>query len=285
MPTEIAQATLCGPCAFDGVGLHTGAGCAIEVRPAGIDAGITFVLDGHLRVPALAEYIVDTSRATVIGRDGVSVSTVEHLLSALFGMGVSNADIHVRGPEIPVLDGSGRPFVEAIECAGILEQARARPLLVITQPLVVARGEQLVIALPSERFRVRFVADFPAPIGVQFFDGEIAAQEYARQIAPARTFGYLHEVEALRARGLALGGSLENALVFTQDGPMQPLRWQNEVVRHKVLDLLGDLSLLGLWPLAEIVAIKSGHELHARAVRALRQRFLADLARGSHVRG
>jgi UDP-3-O-[3-hydroxymyristoyl] N-acetylglucosamine deacetylase len=266
------QATLRAPVSFDGVGLHTGARASVEVRPAAPNSGLTFSL-GSIRVPATAEYVIDTSRATVLGRDGASVSTTEHLLSALFAMGVSNADIVVTGPEIPVRDGSAAEFVAAIEAAGVEMQGAARATVSLEHPMTVQNGDRMVAIVPSSEFRVRFVADFPAPVGTQYFYGVVDAATYATEIAAARTFGYLHEVEALRARGLALGGSLDNAIVFAPDGPMQPLRWPNEVVRHKVLDLIGDFALLGAWPLCEIVAIKSGHALHAQAARELRARM------------
>lgn len=268
------QATLSRGFAVEGVGLHTGARSTVEVQPAPPDTGIVFLL-GETRVPALAEHVVDTSRATVVGNAEASVSTTEHVLSALFAMGVSNAAIRVDGPEIPVSDGSARGFVAAIEAAGVREQPHPRRVAALEEPCVVRDGDKMVAMLPSPVFRVRFVADFPAPIGTEYYDGVIEPQRYRDEIAAARTFGYLHEVEALRARGLALGGSLENALVFAPDGPMQELRWRNEVVRHKVLDLIGDFALLGAWPLCEVVAIKSGHELHARATRALRERLFS----------
>jgi UDP-3-O-[3-hydroxymyristoyl] N-acetylglucosamine deacetylase len=266
------QATLRAAVRFDGVGLHTGAQASVEVRPAAPNSGLTFAL-GSIRVPATAEYVIDTSRATVLGRDGASVSTTEHLLSALFAMGVSNAEIVVTGPEIPVRDGSAAEFAAAIDAAGLETQGVARPILSLEHPMTVQNGDRMVAIVPSTEFRVRFVADFPAPVGTQYYYGVVDAPTYAAEIAAARTFGYLHEVEALRARGLALGGSLDNAIVFAPDGPMQPLRWPNEVVRHKVLDLIGDFALLGAWPLCEIVAIKSGHALHAQATRELRARM------------
>jgi UDP-3-O-[3-hydroxymyristoyl] N-acetylglucosamine deacetylase len=275
------QTTLGGPLRFEGIGLHTGAHAVVEVAPAPADSGIAFVLrsaqdpGASVVVPAIAENVLDTSRATVIGRNGASVSTTEHLLSALFGMGVTNAEIHVDGPEIPVGDGSAKGFVEAIDAAGIVGQDRPRATLALDEPFVVAVADRMVALFPAPVFRVRFVADFPAPIGTQYFYEEIDASAYRRDVAGARTFGFLHEVEALRKRGLALGGSLENALVFAPDGPMQPLRWRDEAVRHKVLDLIGDFALLGAWPQCEVVAIKSGHELHALATRALRARVPA----------
>jgi UDP-3-O-[3-hydroxymyristoyl] N-acetylglucosamine deacetylase len=268
----MTQATLADSFRFEGVGLHTGADAAIEVRPAHAGDGLCFVL-GKTRVPATIDYVVDTSRATVLGRDGVTVSTTEHLLSALFALGVTNAEIHVDGPEIPARDGSAADFVEAILACGVQRQERSRRILEVEQPCFVRAGDRMIAVLPAETFRVRFIADFPPPIGTQYFDGEIDPASYREEIAGARTFGYLHEVEALRARGLARGGSLENALVFAPDGPMQPLRWPDEAVRHKVLDLVGDLALLEAWPRCEIVAIKSGHELHAAIARVLRSRL------------
>jgi UDP-3-O-[3-hydroxymyristoyl] N-acetylglucosamine deacetylase len=266
------QATLQEAFRFEGIGLHTGEYAAIDVRPAQADEGISFLL-GTKRVPATVEHVVDTSRATVLGANGSSVSTTEHVLSALFAMGVSNAEIVVNGPEIPAGDGSSAGFVEAIAACGLKVQSRPRRVLELEAPYWTGAGERMIAAFPADGFRVRFIADFPAPIGTQYFDGKIDAGHYREEIAGARTFAYLHEIEALWARGLGRGGSLENALIFTAEGPMQPLRWPNEAVRHKVLDLIGDLALLGAWPQCEIVAIKSGHELHAALTRALRARL------------
>lgn len=268
----LTQTTLRAPFAIEGVGLHTGAKVRVEVRPAPLDAGLSFVVDDRVRFPATVEYVVDTSRATVVGSGSATVSTVEHLLSALWGMGVSNAEIAVTGPEIPVADGSAGEFARAIATAGIVDQGAARATFSLEEPFELRDGDRTFVALPSDALRVRFVADFPAPVGTQYFSGTIDPQTYLAEIANARTFGYMHEVEALRARGLAIGGSLENAIVFDDDGPMQPLRWPNEVVRHKVLDLLGDLALLGAWPQFDIVAIKSGHAMHAAVTRALREK-------------
>lgn len=260
---------------FEGIGLHTGERAVVDVEPAEPDSGIVFLLRSHrngetVRVEAVAENVVETSRATVVGRDGASVSTTEHLLSALLACGVSNARIAVDGPEIPIGDGSAQNFVAAVARAGVTVQDRPREVYALAEPFVLRAEDRLVAVLPAPSFRVRFTADFADPIGTQYFDGEIDAALYEREIAAARTFGYLHEVEALRARGLARGGSLDNALVFAPGGPMQPLRWPNEVVRHKVLDLIGDFALLGAWPQFEVVAVKSGHHMHALATRALR---------------
>lgn len=263
------QATLRETLRFEGIGLHTGARAAVEVRPARAGDGIVFAV-GAARFPATVDYVVDTSRATVLGHDGATVSTTEHLLSALFAMGVTNAEVAVDGPEIPVRDGSAAEFVAAIAQCGLEPQSAQRAVLELQTACWVRSGDRMIAAFPSAEFRVRFVADFPPPIGTQYFDGAIDAQQYPGEVSAARTFAYLHEVEALWARGLGRGGSLENAVVFTADGPMQPLRWPDEAVRHKVLDLVGDLALVGAWPHCEILAVKSGHQLHAEMARALR---------------
>ncbi|HEY9085283.1 MAG TPA: UDP-3-O-acyl-N-acetylglucosamine deacetylase [Candidatus Tyrphobacter sp.] len=274
------QTTLRSAVRFEGVGLHTGADTRIDIRPAAPDFGLQFLLDG-VHVPATAEYVVDTSRATVIGMGERRVSTVEHVLSALVGLGVTNAELVVIGPEVPIVDGSAQAFADAIASAGIESQHRPCTMLELDEPFEIRERDRALILLPSERLRVRFLADFPPPVGVQYFDCMMDPKIYRTEIAPARTFGYLHEVEALRARGLARGGSLENALIFSPEGAMQPLRWPDEVVRHKVLDLLGDLALLGFALRCDVIAVKSGHELHARAMLALRARHRATQPAGS----
>ncbi|MBV9737650.1 MAG: UDP-3-O-[3-hydroxymyristoyl] N-acetylglucosamine deacetylase [Candidatus Eremiobacteraeota bacterium] len=265
------QATLRDALHFEGVGVHTGAPSSVDIVPASPGSGITFVLSEGTRVQASAEFVTETARATVLGRDGATVSTVEHLMAALFAMGVDNATVTVSGPEIPVMDGSAKAFAEKIAQSGVLSQNEIRNRLVITSPHFFREDDRLLVVLPASRLRVRFLADFAPPIGTQFFDAEITPEIFLNEIAAARTFGYLHEVEALRKRGLAQGGTLENAVVFGPDGPLKPLRWPDEVVRHKVLDLLGDLSLIGVYPQCEVIAIKSGHRLHCIATRELRK--------------
>jgi UDP-3-O-[3-hydroxymyristoyl] N-acetylglucosamine deacetylase len=264
------QQTLRDVVEFSGVGLHTGAAARVRIHPAPPSSGLVFRLgeNGPL-VPALAEHVVDTRRATVIGAQGRTLSTVEHLLSALFALGVDNALIEADGPEVPVLDGSAAPFA-AVFATCMLEQPVERRGFTIERPVVFSDGEARLIAFPADAFRLTISVDFAPPVGSQFFSGEVCPESYLDEIAPARTFGYLHEVEALLAAGLARGGSLDNALVFAPEGPLTPLRWPNEVVRHKALDLIGDLALLGARPRGEFVAIKSGHRLHAAATRALR---------------
>ena len=272
------QATLREPLSFEGVGLHTGAPTRATLHPAPADTGLIFALPGGARIPAVAENVIETARATVLGKDGASVSTVEHLLAALFGMGVDNATIEVTGPEVPVMEGSAKTFADAIAQTGVVAQSELRKRFVPAAAQFFRDGDRTVIVLPAASFRVRFLADFPAPVGTQFLDAEITPEFFRNEIAAARTFGYLHEVEALLKRGLAKGGTLENALVFAPDGPMQPLRWPNEVVRHKVLDLIGDFALLGAYPQCEVIAIKSGHKLHCVATNELRKQNAGTLA-------
>jgi UDP-3-O-[3-hydroxymyristoyl] N-acetylglucosamine deacetylase len=273
------QHTLCDTLEFSGVGLHTGSAARVRVVPLAADGGLRFrLMETGVTFPASPDYVVETRRATVVGAGGATVSTVEHLLSALFAMGVDNAWIEVEGPEIPVLDGSAAAFVAAISSVGLATQKAPRALVAIDRPMVFRDGDALLAVAPAESFRIRFAVDFAPPVGAQFIDAAIDADYYAAEIAPARTFGYLHEVEALLAAGLARGGSLDNALIFAPDGPLTPLRWPNEVVRHKVLDLIGDFALLGGWPQCDVVSLKSGHRLHAQAVAALRSAFVPHLA-------
>lgn len=270
------QTTLRESFSYEGVGLHTGVPCRVNVSPAPPNSGLYFAAAG-IEIPALADYVVETARATVVGKDGVTISTIEHLLAALFGLGIANARIEVDGPEIPVADGSAKTWVELVMAAGIGAQSEVRERYVPAAPTFVRDGDRTLVALPATHFRIKFLADFAAPIGTQYFDGEITPEFFAGEISAARTFGYLHEVQALLDRGLAKGGTLENALVFAPDGPMQEMRWPNEPVRHKVLDLIGDLALLGAWPQCEILAIKSGHKLHCIATTELRRQMSGKL--------
>ena len=265
------QHTLRDVLEFEGVGLHTGVPGRVRIRPQVAGSGLRFRLNGgSVSFPAHANYVVETRRATVVGSGEHTVSTVEHLLAALFAMGVDNAAIEVEGPEIPVLDGSSATFAEAIAKLGLVDQRAPRATFSIERPIVVRDGDALLAIAPSDSFRIRFAVDYAPPIGAQFIDATIEPDYFIREIAPARTFGYLHEVEALRNAGLARGGTLDNALVFAPDGPLTPQRWPNEVVRHKTLDLIGDFALLGAWPKLEVVSVKSGHRLHARAANELR---------------
>ena len=264
-------ATLREPLHFEGVGLHTGSSATMDVRPASPGTGFVFVCDGA-RIPATADYANESPLATVISHDSTSISTIEHILSALTAMGVSDAEIALDGTEIPILDGSAKIYADAIARTGLRESSQPRPVFAPQESHELREGDKAVIVLPADEFRVRFVGDYDQPIGTHYYDAVITPERYRTEIAPARTFAFLRDVEAMRARGLARGGSLDNALVYDEEGPMQSLQWPNEVVRHKVLDLIGDLALLGAYPQCEVIAIKSGHALHTRLTRELRKR-------------
>ena len=265
------QTTLRDAIGFEGAGLHTGAPARVRVLPAPAGHGLRFRLNDAVEFPARGEYVVETVRATVLGCGEHRVSTVEHLLSALLGCGVDNAMIAVDGPEIPVGDGSAKIFADAVEAVGLATLHEARIRWIPAEPRVFRDGDKLLVVAPAASFRVRMTVDYPAPIGAQYVEAEIVPETYAREVAPNRTFGFLHEVEALVKRGLAQGGTLENAVVFGPDGPLAPLRDPNEPARHKILDLVGDFALLGAYPQCEVIAIKSGHKLHCTAVRELRR--------------
>jgi UDP-3-O-[3-hydroxymyristoyl] N-acetylglucosamine deacetylase len=255
---------------FAGAGLHTGLPGRVRITPAKADEGLRFRLDDCVEFPAHAEYVVDTRRATMLGLGGRTVSTVEHVLSAILGMGIDNALISVDGPEIPVMDGSAKVFADAIAQVGAVVQREPRQRFIPTTPHLFRDGDKLLIFVPASTFRIRMTVNYDEPIGAQYRDLEIDPATYPEEIAPSRTFGFQYEVEALIRRGLAQGGTLENAVVFGPEGPLAPLRFNDEPCRHKMLDLVGDLALLGAYPQCEVIAIKSGHKLHCMAVRELR---------------
>ncbi len=264
------QSTLRDAIEFAGVGLHTGLPSRVRIAPAKPSSGLRFRLNGAVEFPARADYVVDTRRATMLGIGEHTVSTVEHLLSAVLGMGVDNALISVDGPEIPVCDGSAKAFADAIAQVGTVVQREPRLRFTPTEPRVFRDGDKLLIVLPASTFRVRMTVNYEAPIGAQYRELEVDPVVYRNEVAPNRTFGFQHEVEALIRRGLAQGGTLDNAVVFGPDGPLAPLRSEDEPCRHKILDLIGDFALLGAYPQCEVIAIKSGHKLHCLAVRELR---------------
>jgi UDP-3-O-[3-hydroxymyristoyl] N-acetylglucosamine deacetylase len=276
------QRTLKSPVAIEGVGLHTGEFARVIVRPAPADAGMVFVRTdrGGAEIPASHEHVVSTSLATTVSAHGVSVGTVEHLLAALFGLGVDNARIEIDGPEIPILDGSAAPFVDAVKAAGIVGQGARRRSLHLRRPVAVRHGERTVLALPSEDLRISYAIDFAHPaIGYQAVTLRLDEKVFAASIAPARTFCLLRDVNAMRDSGLALGGSLDNALVVGDDGPVNgELRFRDEFVRHKVLDLIGDLALAGAPLRAHVIVFKGGHRMHAALVQKIAERSRATAA-------
>jgi UDP-3-O-[3-hydroxymyristoyl] N-acetylglucosamine deacetylase len=253
-----------------GIGLHSGIYTKVELHPTVGGSGITFVradLDG-LRIPALQASTTSLDYATTVGKDDVSVGTVEHLLSAVMACGITDVDIHINGPEVPIVDGSALPFMHLIDAAGARELGVEVPLLRLREPIEVVDGEKSIRMTPANRLVLKYKIDFSHPvIGKQSFHFDYHHDSFLKKIAPARTFGFMRDVEKLRAAGLARGGSVENCIVLDDHAVTNgPLRFRDEFVRHKILDLLGDLALIGRPIAGEITAYRAGHALHSRFV-------------------
>jgi len=259
-----------------GVGLHSGKPVQLTIAPAPADAGITFVrMDLGVEIPARSELVVDTKLSTSIAVGSARVSTIEHLMAALLGMGIDNCRVEVDGPEIPIMDGSSAPFVCLVNEAGVKEQKAGKRFVMITTPVEVREGDKVARLEPSDGFTIRFTADFKHPlITDQGFEVTVTDRTFEREVARARTFCFRKDVELMQSMGLALGGSLENAIVLEEFSIMNPegLRYPDEFARHKVLDAIGDLALLGLPVLGTLTAVKSGHALNQALVR----RVLSD---------
>ena len=267
------QRTIANSFRLSGIGIHTGAQTQITVHPAEADAGRTFRI-GATRFAARAENVLDTSRCTTLGAEGVKVSTVEHLLSALCGLCIDNVLIEVEGPEIPIFDGSALPFVEAIQSAGVVTQQKAPRTITIAEPREVSEGESHLSAAPGRGFSLEVSTSFKEwPEGHAVCTtsiGEDYQDDYVRNIAPARTFAFRREVEMLLAAGLAKGGSLDNALIITPpDGFSTTLRVPQEWCAHKALDVIGDLALLDARLVGKVTAARPGHKINARFAQAL----------------
>jgi UDP-3-O-[3-hydroxymyristoyl] N-acetylglucosamine deacetylase len=266
------QFTLAEPVEAEGIGLHTGEQCAVELRPAPQGGGLVFFCGSDSTpVPALAENVIPAQRRTVLGREGLRIETVEHLLGALAGMRIFHARIQVTGPEVPALDGSALPFVELIEQAGIAPVQNPSPLITPISPIRVSDDgdEAWVEALPGEDYRVS-VAVWYAQTGEQKVSLRITPEAFKKQIAPARTFGFEDEVELVLRSGLAAGATTDNVVLIGRGGKMSsPARLENEVARHKALDLIGDLALCGGVLRAHIIACRPGHRLNTRLAALL----------------
>lgn len=273
----IRQRTLRNAIRATGVGLHTGEKVYLTLLPAPIDTGIVFRrtdLDPVVEIPARAENVGDTTLSTTLTKGDVRVSTVEHLLSAMAGLGIDNAYVELSAPEVPIMDGSAGPFVFLIQSAGIEEQAKAKPFIRIKRPITVKDDDKVASFLPFDGFKVSFTIDFDHPVfrdrsGEASLD--FSSTSFVKEVSRARTFGFMHEIEYLRSKGLAQGGSVDNAIVvdeyriLNEDG----LRYEDEFVKHKVLDAIGDLYLLGYSLIGEFKAHKSGHALNNALLRAM----------------
>lgn len=278
------QTTLARPVQFTDIGLHSGRPVSLELKPAAANSGIVFYradLPGKPAVKASVRQVTSTLRATTLEAGAARVFTVEHLLSALYVMGVDNCAVEMTDAETPVGDGSALPFVRLIEAAGIVEQPALRQLFCVTEPVGIDETSRSIQVLPYDGLKVTFTSSNPHPLlGVQHAEYEITPETYIREIAPARTIGFMDEVAALKAKGLGLGGSLENTLVYDETTHLNPVRFPDELVRHKILDLLGDIALLGCQLRGHVVAVQSGHSLNTALAAKLWELRRIDTKKG-----
>jgi UDP-3-O-[3-hydroxymyristoyl] N-acetylglucosamine deacetylase len=271
------ETTVQRPVEAKGVGLHSGVPVSIRILPAPPSTGIVFLrtdLD-NFHVPASWRYVARVSYATSLMRQGVLISTTEHLLSVFYSMGVDNAYVEIDNLEVPILDGSGSPYVELLKAAGLKSYRRRKRFLRIRRPVTVEAGSKRITILPSDRFLLTCDVFYDHPlIGKQSLDMEVTPERYAQEIAPARTFGFAHELDQMRDMGLIRGASLENAMCFDRQGVQNPegLRFPDECCRHKALDLIGDLALIGKPLLGHVIAERAGHAMHT----ALVARIMSD---------
>ena len=259
-----------------GIGLHSGNKVTLSLKPAPADFGIRFRRSdiGHYEVPATVHHLAGIQLATGLAREEVSVETVEHLLAALVSVGIDNVIIELNSPEVPIMDGSAAPFVYLIHEAGVKALSAARKYLKIVRPIAMSRGDKRIALYPSDHFKVTYSVSFDHPLlRHQARTVRITEQSFTEDIAPARTFTFLKDVEMLRQNGLALGGSLENAIVLGETGVLNnALRFEDEFVRHKILDAIGDLALVGYPVIGHLVAHRAGHALHTEfAARILEE--------------
>jgi len=270
----IWQKTLAQPVSFSGIGLHSGRRVEVTLYPAAANQGLRFVrtdLPGRPQIRAHYSRVVDTTRATSLGENGTTLATVEHLLAALGGLGVDNAMIEVQGPELPIMDGSAAPFSSLLRAAGLRELPWPRSYVLIRKPVEFRQGDQWMRVTPGEP-SITYTIDFSHPlIRRQRYSVALRSESFCTEIAPARTFGFLKEVQVLQNQGLALGGSLDNAVVLDDTGVLNPggLRFPEECVRHKILDAVGDLALLGLPLLGRLEVGRGSHELHCHFLQFL----------------
>ncbi|MCK4423546.1 MAG: bifunctional UDP-3-O-[3-hydroxymyristoyl] N-acetylglucosamine deacetylase/3-hydroxyacyl-ACP dehydratase [Candidatus Omnitrophica bacterium] len=276
----IQQKTIIKPCGLEGVGLHTGKKVKIELKPAPVDAGIVFIrtdLPGRPQIPAHVTNIIDVSRRprrTSVGAAGVEIHTVEHLMAALAGLSINNLYIEIDDEEVPGMDGSSLPFVQAIKKAGLQEQAEEVKSFRIKEPIYIAEKDALIIVLPADEFRLSYTLSYDnSVLESQYTSIALNGGDcFEKLIAPSRTFCLAHEVESLKAQGLGKGANYDNTLVVGKEGIIKnKLRSDNECTYHKVLDLIGDLYLLGYPLLGHVVAIKSGHPLNVKLVQKIKQ--------------
>ncbi len=267
------QRTIQDKIKVSGVGLHTGRRVEIELAPAKENTGVVFYReDKDVEIELSPESVVDTQLATTIGKNGVLIKTVEHLLSTLFGLHIDNVFISLKGEEIPIMDGSSAPWVYLIRTAGIVEQNAYKKTIIVKKPIKIKEEGKFAALIPSKEFEISYSINFNNTfIGKQRMDVVVDEHTFIKEISKARTFGFLKDIEFLQSHNLALGGSLDNAVVVDEYGIINedPLRYEDEFVRHKILDAIGDLSILGMDIKGKYIAYKSGHNLNNRLLRKL----------------
>jgi UDP-3-O-[3-hydroxymyristoyl] N-acetylglucosamine deacetylase len=266
---KIKQKTLIKPVTVKGIGLHSGKESSVTLRPLEPNSGIIFKV-GEKEIKVSADKVIATDLSTKIGQGTASLDLVEHLMAALWGLSLDNLLIELEGSEVPILDGSAKAWMEAISKGGIIETAIKRKHLIILKSLEITEGDKRIIFHPYPSLKLDLTIDFPHPvIGKQQYVFDADKGDFFKEIAPARTFGSIKDLEALQARGLALGASLDNALGLTDDSTANPLIWPDEFVRHKILDCLGDFFLSGFYIKGSITAYKTGHRMNNLALRQL----------------
>jgi UDP-3-O-[3-hydroxymyristoyl] N-acetylglucosamine deacetylase len=258
---------------MEGVGLHSGKPTRIRIAPAPPNTGITFWLPSHgASIPAAPESVVNSHYATTVGYNGTRIQTVEHLMAAAAGLGLDNLEVEVEGPEIPAADGSAKPFVALLASAGRVEQSAPRRPIVIPYPIRVGSGGRWVQIVPASTFRISYTLDNDHPaIGTQAMTCTPTERMFVEEFAPARTYGFLRDLGSMRRNGLARGASLENAIGLGKRAPINGLRYRDEFVRHKILDLIGDLALLGRPVVGHVIARNAGHSLNFELAVAIQR--------------
>ena len=266
------QVTLAAETGYSGAGLHSGKDVIMQLKPGEPDTGIVFVrtdLPGKPEIHARAELVTSTLKATTLSENGAQVFTVEHLLGALYAMGVDNCRIEMDSPEPPVTDGSGLVFAQLVQQAGRREQDADKEVYTVDRAFSVHDGDKFIAMLPYDGTRISFTSVNAHPLlGTQYYDLLLNEETFIKEIAPARTIGFMREVEQMRKMGLGLGGNLENALVYDDIKCLSVPRFPDELVRHKILDVLGDLSLIGPWK-GHVIAVKSGHSYNSQLAKQI----------------
>ncbi|MBN2033878.1 MAG: UDP-3-O-acyl-N-acetylglucosamine deacetylase [Deltaproteobacteria bacterium] len=272
---DVRQRTIKNEVSCTGIGLHSGQLVNITLKPEPPDYGISFIRKDILSHPVIrvnSDSVVGTNLSTTIGNNGFRVSTVEHLMAAFFGLGIDNARVELDGPEVPIMDGSAGPFVFLLKSAGFKEEKVPKRFIIIREPLQITDGGRSISIFPSNELKISYTIDFSHPLlRDQSYEHRFSGKDFVKEISRARTFGFLRDIETLRANGLAMGGSLDNAIVIddfrilNEDG----LRYKDEFVRHKILDFIGDLAIIGCPVIGHFVVNKSGHSLNQGMLKKL----------------